>query len=304
VNTLVAAPAGGPALSEAYESLKIVGPAVDLISTGVSGEWALDAGLGGAVGTVADVAEFVIDPIASMAASVAGFLLDYMPPLPDMLDSIAGDPAAVAAKATTWANIATRVTDSADDLDAAVRTALSGWSGPAATAYGTFTDVLSESLRAMSGMCAGVGGAMQGASAVVGFVRSIVRDVIADLVGKLISWASQVAATVGVGATWVVPQAVTAIGIRVERVRDWLTRLTQGIRQLMQLLSNANDALTRGVPALRRVADALDARVIASGVGEIDPVTFVEVLKSATSVSGTLSKSFDAATQATGGEEK
>jgi uncharacterized protein YukE len=308
VNTLVATAAGGPALSEAYESLKIIGPGVAGISTLTSGEFALDVGIGGAFGFVADAAEFIIDPIASMASSVAGFLLDYMPPLPDMLDSIAGNPSAVEAKATTWANISSRVADSADELDAAVRQALTGWSGPAAAAYETFSQVLSESLRTMSGMCSGIGGAMQAASAVVGFVRAIVRDVIADLVGKLISWASQVALTAGVGASWVVPQAVSAIALRVERVRGWLQKLTSAAESYARVVSQANDALSRGVPALRRVADALDARVIApavsTGTGTIAPVTLVEVIKSATSVSGTLSKSFDAATQASGSDDR
>ncbi|WP_454051106.1 WXG100 family type VII secretion target [Cellulomonas sp. Marseille-Q8402] len=299
MTTLIATAEGGPALSECYQSLKIIGPASHAFAPEADGGWAVAEGLSGGVGAVADIAEFVVDPIASMAASVAGFLLDYMPPLPDMLDSIAGDPAAVAAKAETWGNISTRVTDSADDLEAQVRTALSGWSGPAAEAYGVFGDVLGDSLRALSTMCASVGGAMQGASAVVGFVRAIVRDVIADLVGKLISWASQVAATVGVGATWVVPQAVTAIAIRVERVRDWLTRLTRAIRSLATATERANEALTRGVPALRRAATALESMPVVPGPGA---PALDAVLKTATSVSGTLDKTFNAAVQATGGQ--
>lgn len=300
----MATPAGGPALADAYESLKIIGPGADIAQMAASGDWALSTGLAGGVGVVADVAEFIIDPIASMAASVAGFLLDYMPPLPDMLDSIAGDPGAVEARATTWSNISARVSGSADDLDAAVRTALAGWSGPAADAYGVFTSVLSDSLRAMSGMCAGVGGAMQAASAVVGFVRSIVRDVIADLVGKLISWASQVAATVGVGASWVVPQAVTAIAIRVERVRDWLSRLTNGIQQLVQMIDKANNALTQGVPALRRVADSLQQIPLTTVASGVTAPTLRTVVESATSVAGTLDKTFEAAATASGGGDK
>jgi uncharacterized protein YukE len=303
VNTLIATAEGGPALAECYESLKIIGPASNLFSQDASGGWAIAEGVAGGIGAAMDVAEFAIDPIASLGASVAGFLLDYMPPLPDMLDSIAGDPGAVEAKAATWQNVSGRVSDSADDLDAKVRSALAQWSGPAADAYSAFTDALAETLRTLSTMCAGVGGTLQAASAVVSFVRAIVRDVIADLVGKLISWASQVALTAGVGASWVVPQAVTAIGIRVAKVGDWLRRLTSAIRVVTDHFDTANKALVTGVPALRRIAQHLDGAVVAAARDGVEAVTFRTVIESAAGTGGTLNKTFDAAIQASGGND-
>jgi hypothetical protein len=302
VNDLIAAPAGGPALAEAYTSLKIIGPAARLAESAQGGDWAVAQGLAGGVGVVADVAEFVVDPIASMAASVAGFLLDYMPPLPGMLDSIAGSPSAVAAKAQTWQNVSARVASSAEEHASAVSRSLDGWSGPAAEAYSAYASVYRSSLDALSGVCAGVGGMMSCASAVVGFVRSIVRDVVADLVGKLISWASQVAATVGVGATWVVPQAVTAIAIRVERVREWLSRLTRSIKALMETFERINNVLTEAVPALRRLATTLDDVPVAPLRGQVEAVTLLGALQSAMSVSNSLGRTYDGAVAATGGD--
>lgn len=302
MNGLIAAPEGGPALSQAYESLKIIGPASGVLhAAGEGGGWAVAEGLAGGIGVVADVAEFLLDPIASLAGSVAGFLLDYMPPLPQMLDSIAGSPQAVEAKAHTWENVAGRLTSCAAGYTAAVDRALEGWSGPAASAYRSYASVFRTGLDTMSTTCAGVGAVMQGASAVVGFVRSIVRDVIADLVGKLISWASQVAATVGVGATWVVPQAVTAIAIRVERVRDWIVRLTRGIRSLAQMIETANQSLVEAVPALRRLATVLDD-VATAPVKGVEAVTLREVLVSATAISNTLDRVYEAAATASGRE--
>lgn len=285
MNTLVAEPSGGPALAEAYSSLKIIGPAAAATAQLGDGGWATAEGIGGAVSTVTDLADFVTDPIASMASSVAGFLLDYMPPLPEMLDSIAGDPGAVEAKSTTWANIGTRVADAADDLDAQVRRALQGWTGTAANAYGAYADVLGQSLRAMSGMCAGLSSVMKGASAVVGFVRSIVRDVIADLVGKLISWAAQVAATAGLGASWVVPKAVVAIARYVEKVRSWITRLTRAVTTVTSAINDANQALSGAVPALRRLSDLLQSGPLAGAGGP----SLGDALDSATSLSGLVS---------------
>ncbi|WP_028048526.1 WXG100 family type VII secretion target [Cellulomonas sp. URHD0024] len=257
--SLVAEVAGRPGLDECYRSLRIIGPAATSIESAGDGEWADLAGIGGAFGAAMDLVEFAVDPIGSMAASAAGFLLDYMWPLPDMLDSIAGNPRAVEAKAGTWSNVSGRVREVADSYEAAVRSALSGWAGPAADAYDTFASVYRSGLDVLAGLTDGVGQAMLGASIVVGAVRSIVRDIVADLVGKLISWASQVAGTVGIGATWVVPQAVAAIAIRVERVRGWLTKLTQGIQHLLRLVQEANVALREAVPALRRIGEVLDS---------------------------------------------
>lgn len=305
--SLVAAVEGRPGLEECYKSLKIIGPASTSIGSAADGEWADLAGIGGAFTAAMDVVEFAIDPIASMAASVAGFLLDYMPPLPDMLDSIAGSPQAVEAKAHTWENVAGRVREVAAEYEAAVTSALAGWEGLAADAYQGFANVYRSGLTMVESISAGVGQAMLGASIVVGVVRSIVRDIIADLVGKLISWASQVAATVGIGATWVVPQAVTAIAIRVEKVRDWLTRLTSGITKLLEMLNNANNALSSAVPALRNLRDVLEkmpaapasvvegAGNLASSVPKLSEAVFT-----ATSVSNSIARLNDAADRAGG----
>ncbi|GIG22545.1 hypothetical protein Cch01nite_32690 [Cellulomonas chitinilytica] len=305
--SLVAVAEGRPGLDECYKSLKIIGPAASSIGSAADGQWADMEGIGGAFTATMDVVEFALDPIASMAASVAGFLLDYMWPLPDMLDSIAGSPSAVEAKSRTWENVSGRVRDVAGEYEAAVRSALSGWDGVAADAYQTFAGVYGSGLQMLETISAGVGQAMLGASIVVGVVRSIVRDVIADLVGKLISWASQVAGTVGVGATWVVPQAVAAIAIRVERVRDWLARLTRGIKTLLELFNDANNALSEAVPALRRIKDVLEgmnaapARIVA-GAGDLGGAVPVlsEAVYTATSLSNSMARLNDAVDRAGG----
>lgn len=289
MSDLVVEAADRPGLDQCWASLKVVGPAVSSAQAAADGDWASLQGLGGAFGAAMDVAEFAIDPIASMAASVAGFLLDYMPPLPDMLDSLAGDPRAVAAEAATWGNVANRVREVTTDLEAAVARALAGWQGPAAYAYDQFSAAFRTMLDTVGSICDGVGAAMTGASVVVGFVRGLVRDIIADLVGKLISWASQVAATVGVGATWVVPQAVTAIAIRVERVRDWLTRLTGAVQSLAEILNDVNRALTDGVPALRRLSTVLD-RPLAPSFPGITAPSLNSVVDTATNLSGLVNR--------------
>ena len=205
-------------------------------------------------------------------------------------------------------NVAGRVREVTADYEAAVRSALAGWDGPAATAYDTFASVYRSGLDLLAGITDGIGAAMLGASIVVGVVRSIVRDTIADLVGKLISWASQVAATVGVGATWVVPQAVTAIALRVERVREWLTKLTSAIQGLMKIIDDVNGGLSTAIPALRRVRDTLGAmpavpQSVLDGAGNLAasaPKLDIALL-TASSLSNTTLRTNDALSTANGG---
>ncbi|ACQ81442.1 hypothetical protein Bcav_3198 [Beutenbergia cavernae DSM 12333] len=258
MNDLIEAPADRPGLDEWYKSLKIIGPGVTAATDSADGGFATVNGLAGVVGTAADIAEFVLDPIASMASSVAGFLLDYMPPLPQFLDELAGSPQEVAAKAGTWMNVSERVTQVAQDYRDEVSRALTGWEGPAADSYRPFADAGASFMDQVAALAAGTSGAMTVASGVVAGVRQFVRDLIADLVGKLISWAAQVAATVGVGATWVVPKAVRAIAQWVERCREWITKLTNAISSLCTKVDEINDALAQSIPRIGTILQNLE----------------------------------------------
>jgi hypothetical protein len=248
--------ASAPSVKDCAEGLRMIGPGI-VARDGIENRNWLAVGLAGASG-VTDAVDFVVDPIASMAASAASFLMEYVEPLREALDSLAGSPSAVGAQAQTWERIAQRVVQTAGDYSSRTATALTGWEGPAASAYRSFVASYTELLDGTGKLCSGISSAMVGASAVVGFVRTIVRETIADLVGKLVSWASQVAATAGVGATWVVPQAVRSIAVYVEKVRGWITDLTSSIRTLCRNVSSLNDSLDHVVPVIGRISDKVD----------------------------------------------
>lgn len=255
MNDLVAA-VPSPSLDTALSGLRIIGPGMS-IASGVQNESWLE-GIAGGASMATDIASFIIDPIASMAASAASFLMEYITPLREALDSIAGNPSAVSAQAQTWFNVSDRVSSTTSTYSSRVDSALAGWQGPAATAYQTFVASYTSLVNGAATVCTGIGYAMSGASAVVAFIRTIVRETIADLVGKLISWAIQVAATAGVGASWVVPRAVTVIAQYVEKVRGWITNLTKSIRNLSESVSSLNKVLDDVVPIIKRLREAMD----------------------------------------------
>jgi hypothetical protein len=83
---------------------------------------------------------------------------------------------------------------------------------------------------------------MQVASGVVQAVRTFTKDLIAELVGQLIAWAAEVAATVGIGASWVIPKATARIGITVTDCTTFSQALVRGMTDFKVIAELLNDA--------------------------------------------------------------
>jgi uncharacterized protein YukE len=228
--------------------VRMLDPAISAVEAAQRGDW-LGASLSGLATTV-DVVSYAIDPIGELLASAASFLMEHVHPLPEMLDSLAGDPGEVQMFAETWFNVSRRLTDVAEQYTTAQRGTGTDWTGAAADSYRTFADTFAEELRAVADICRGTGDALSVASGVVAAVRGIVRDLIADLVAKLIAWVAQVACTVGIGASWVVPQACTAVTKWVTRVSEWLKDLTTAMDELATLV----ETVGTGVAGTNRAA--------------------------------------------------
>lgn len=205
------------------------------------GDWA--TGVVALAGGGAELVGMVLDPIATLASSVAGFLLDYMPPLPQMLDALAGNPDLVEAIGDTWVNVAGEIEDAAADMDAAVSRVLSGWTGQSAQAYAVVAGAMIDTLYKAAHTYRCIGSGVQTASGIVEAVRGLTKEIIAELVGALISWAGQVAGTAGLGASWVIPQAVARIN---ETVRD-ATRLADALTEAMRLGDTMVEQVTTAV---------------------------------------------------------
>ncbi|CAA9393398.1 MAG: hypothetical protein AVDCRST_MAG32-2489 [uncultured Nocardioides sp.] len=206
------------------------------------GDWAL--GVANVAGGCAELVAMIIDPIAALGSSVAGFLLDYMPPLPQMLDALAGNPALVEGIAGTWKNVGGGLDTAAGDLQAAMQKVMASWSGMAAEAYAGAVTLLVDIMYKMGGACRAIGQGLEVASEVVKAVRGFTKALISELVGQLISWAAQVAATAGLGATWVVPRATHRIWITVTDARQVADLLVQAIRHSDLLVTTLKEVLT------------------------------------------------------------
>lgn len=206
------------------------------------GDWAL--GVANVAGGAAELVALLIDPIAALGSSVAGFLLDYMPPLPQMLDALAGNPALVEGIGSSWNNIGAAIDTAAGDLQAAMQRVMSTWSGLAADAYASAVTLLVDIMYKLGGACRAIGQGLTVASDVVQAVRGFTKSLISELVGQLISWAAQVAATFGIGASWVVPKATYRIWITVDDSRQVADLLVSAMRNSDLLVTTLKSVLT------------------------------------------------------------
>ena len=102
-------------LDECLACASALRPAVGTISNVGQGDFASRNGLGGLIGGSFSIGGFQVDamslmsdPIATLAGSCANFLMDHLPPLPQMFKALGGDPKSVQARATQWNSTAER----------------------------------------------------------------------------------------------------------------------------------------------------------------------------------------------------
>jgi uncharacterized protein YukE len=214
-----------------------------------AGDWA--AGIISLAGSGAELASLALDPFGTLASSVAGFLLDYMPPLPSMLDALAGNPHLVESIGTAWTQVADEMEEAAADLYAAVERVLQSWTGQAAEAYRVVATGMVDLMYKAAYVYRCTGDGMHLASGVVEAVRGLTKEIIADLVGRLIVYAAEVTGTLGLAAPAVIPQACGAIA-------DVVTDASRLARVL-------KEAMTLGVGSIDEIVDAVNKLLVLLG---------------------------------------
>ncbi|MER7082081.1 hypothetical protein SAMN02982929_02970 [Saccharopolyspora kobensis] len=225
--------------SEWYTGIGIVEAVADVGAAIESGDWAQ---IGYAIlGTGLEVLSAILDPIGTTVAWAVGWLIEYVQPLTDILDWLAGNADAVAAHAQTWRNVGDSLQTTADALQADVARDTAGWTGAAADAYRARLATTTELIRAQSEAAKGLASGTEISGMLVGTIREVVRDLIADCVGRLVSWAIE--AMTGVGIAVVAVQATA-------RIARWGARIMEVVQKLLRALSNL-------LPLVRKLADLL-----------------------------------------------
>ena len=193
--------------------------------------------------TVADTAAAVMDPLGEALSAGMGWIIEHLWPLKDWLNELAGDSDAVAAAASTWTNIGTKLGSCAGDLEAVCSSRLAGQESLAVATFKTLQAGSASHLR-MTGQLAGaISGGLTLASVIVRMVHDMVRDAIADVIGKLTSKAAIMAVSLGTAAPWAVSSLAADVSSWATRLAKEVTNVVTSAKNLKGLLSKASRLL-------------------------------------------------------------
>ncbi|MBP2321698.1 RHS repeat-associated protein [Kibdelosporangium banguiense] len=226
----------------AVTGIGIAESSVDLANGISNGDW-VEAGLG-AVGVGLEVLSMVIDPIGTIASYGVSWLIEHVQPLKEALDWFAGDPPVIRSFSETWANIAAEVGKVAADYGNEAKAGTGGWTGQSADTYRGKAAETADAISGAGALADGISAGVMIMGEVVAAVREIVRDLVAEVVGKLITWALEAVATLGLGTPVIVAQATAAISKVVNKIADL-------VRKLVKTIGNVT-------PRIRKVIDKLD----------------------------------------------
>ncbi|MGJ7908855.1 WXG100 family type VII secretion target [Actinopolyspora sp. H202] len=229
------------------DGLMVVDFAVDSWRAVKNEDWGEAAITGGAAAV--DALATVANPFDALLTSTFAWMMEHVWPLPDMLDSLAGNHDQVQANAHTWANISDELQQAATEMQQAVDTDTAGWRGPAAESYRMFGSGEAKLIEGAAESARAVGAAVSGAGTAILIVRTTVRDMIASAMSELVTYLVRSSAAAGLSLGALTPLLI-ADGIRIvakwaSRVSEWLDKIVRAFRQLAELVGKVKPLLTK-----------------------------------------------------------
>ncbi|MEV6906893.1 hypothetical protein [Amycolatopsis sp. NPDC051071] len=153
----------------------------------------------------------LIASVAVRPAARAGWRLEDVEPLRDVLVRLTGEPDVIAAQAATWRNIAVELAAMADDLEDFVEYDISGWYGHEADEHRRLMGNNIEAIRGLGSVSAALAEITETVRVLVARTRRIVHDLIIDVLAV----SAAPAPRAGTFARWVCRIAVYAVALNV-----------------------------------------------------------------------------------------
>lgn len=242
-------PDGNPLVAQrqdsttAYSGIGIAESAMDIYN-GVDNKSWIEGGLGVA-GTGLEALSLAMDPVGTLLQYAVSWLMEHVKPLSDALDWLAGDADQIAAYAQTWKNVGQATCSVATDFGAEIANGTAGWDGASADAYRARAKEQQDKIQAAGTGANTIGTVVQAVGVLVGAVREIVRDLVAECVATLIAripqWVAEIAGTLGAATPHVVASAVSLISKWVNRIKDFIVKLTRSLENLRPLMKQLGD---------------------------------------------------------------
>ena len=212
------------------------------IAHGLSeGSW-LETGLS-SVSLVADAVGVGVDPLGTLIAWGAGWLIDHFGPLKSWMDQFLGDADSVRADAATWSNVAQAMGECADSLEQDERGLMGEQVGATATAYRASNADTISALRTASGAADAMGKATSVLAEVVGVVHDLLRDAISAIVGTLASAIIEAIATFGLAIPLIIAQVQVKVGAKATEMAAKVTGVLKSARALAHNLTHLSGLL-------------------------------------------------------------
>ena len=205
------------------------------------GSW-LETGLS-SVSLVADAVGVGVDPLGTLIAWGAGWLIDHFGPLKSWMDQFLGDADSVRADAATWSNVAQAMGECADTLEQDERGLMGGQVGATATAYRAANQDTISALRTASGAADAMGKATSVLAEVVGLVHDLLRDAISAIVGTLASAIIEAIATFGLAIPLIIAQVQVKVGAKATQMAAHVTGVLKSARALAHNLTHLSGLL-------------------------------------------------------------
>jgi hypothetical protein len=205
--------------------------------------------------TAMDTVVAALDPLGTLIAWGAGWLIDHLEPLKGWLNDLTGDAGAVAGFAQTWVNVAGQMEKEASFLTKRVTAELEGIKGEAAAAYREYAAHLAGYVGGMKKAASAVAGGLQVASTIVQVVDELVRDTLAQIIGSLSSAILQAVVSLGT----LIPKVIADVSARVAalagRIGKTVKAVVEALGKLRNLVKKLGEAMEKIRSLLRRGGD-------------------------------------------------
>jgi hypothetical protein len=211
--------------------------------------------------------------VGGIVAEISEWLLGHIGPFQEVLDSLAGDPAAITAQSQAVSRCADAVTGSVAQVVArGERISRQHWNGPAAEAYVLVVAAMERCLATYGSSARVMASGELVVGERVGAVRQYVTDTCGDMIGELVTEAFRV-------APWVVVTAGAAILEFIAWASGFISVYLQNVIQVMQeLLADVTGVLGQ----VTGVGDCMErAASVLEGHGDPGPVSALNPNKSA-----------------------
>ena len=233
-------------------------------------------GVAGDIVTFAAAAggDSIKDPLSVLVDAGLGFLLDHLAPLKHGAELVTGDSGTVAAAADTWSRIATDLQGLATELDGALSSGLTEWSGQGARAASREFAQLVVAIDGMSHEASSMSDLLTGSAALMVAALDIVKSIISDLISWLVvTWlAAQAAAVPTLGASEVAAATATTVEVTITTTRvtgkvTEVTRIVVRVEQVVLRIERAVGSHAQAASTFQKFAAAARAGIGKEVVG-------------------------------------